>query len=144
MENSVFKASKEALLQELATGHDLSPKGSIDVPIRPIVNFINSIDGLVTTSSCSGRISVFRNDTSPGSKGINWLLVRHSPISVHQVQPFTVVTSQMTPHGDRIVADKGTLTMLKSEGFIMHVHCRDIDIAKDLQSSTLKHTYLAL
>ena len=136
MEKSVFEATKDAVLQELAAGHDLSPKGSIDVPIRPLVDFINSIDGLVTTSSCSGRISVFRNDTSSGNKGINWLLVRHSPISLHHVQPFTGVISKNTFEDGSAVADEGTLTMLKVEGFIMHVHCRDADIAKDLQSST--------
>ena len=140
MDKFVFDSSKEVLLQELAAGHDLSPKGSIDVPIRPLVDFINSIDGLVTTSSCSGRISVFRNDTSSGSKGINWLLVKHSPINVHEVEPFAGVDVSDGLSNDRISSIEGILTMLKCEGFIMHVHCRDIDTAKDLQSSAMMLT----
>lgn len=38
---------------------DLSPKGSVDKAIRPLLTEINSVEGLVTTSSCAGRVSVF-------------------------------------------------------------------------------------
>ena len=144
MEISGFEASKRALLQELAAGHDLSPKGSIDVPIRPLVDFINSIDGLVTTSSCSGRISVFRNDTSPGSKGINWLLVRHCPVSVQEVLPFAgSIATQTAPSAGYAVKEE-VMTMAKCEGFIMHVHCRDLDMAKDLQSNLPPNAFIHL
>lgn len=70
-----FETIKNRMLLDLQNGIDFSPKGSIDVPIRPIVDLINDIDSLVTTSSCSGRISIFRNDSSIGAKGINWLMV---------------------------------------------------------------------
>ncbi|KAL9074164.1 MAG: hypothetical protein Q9157_004478 [Trypethelium eluteriae] len=38
---------------------DKSPKGSVDEQIVDLIQDINAIDGLVTTSSCAGRISVF-------------------------------------------------------------------------------------
>lgn len=39
--------------------HDLSPKDSIDVGIRELIDEINVCEGLVTLSSCAGRVSVF-------------------------------------------------------------------------------------
>lgn len=38
---------------------DLSPKGSIDEGIRELIRDVNALEGLVTTSSCAGRVSVF-------------------------------------------------------------------------------------
>lgn len=38
---------------------DLSPKGSIDIGIRDLIDEINAFSGFVTTSSCAGRVSVF-------------------------------------------------------------------------------------
>lgn len=43
---------------------DLSRKGSIDEKIIGLVDFINNQNCYVTTSSCSGRISVFTNSVS--------------------------------------------------------------------------------
>ncbi|KAI9737923.1 MAG: hypothetical protein M1834_009293 [Cirrosporium novae-zelandiae] len=60
---SGFVNKKKEILQKLAVPDteytDLSPKGSVDKPIRELIQEINDIDGIVTTSSCSGRISVF-------------------------------------------------------------------------------------
>ena len=49
-----FDSSKLDLLNNLANGMDYSPKGSIDLPIVDLVNFINKNENYVTTSSCSG------------------------------------------------------------------------------------------
>lgn len=58
-----FLAKKKTILDQLSVPvsdyDDLSPKGSIDVDIRDLIDEINRIDGCVTTSSCSGRVSVF-------------------------------------------------------------------------------------
>lgn len=98
-----FVARKQKILEQLDTPdteyHDLSPKGSVDEPIRALIGEINALDGLVTTSSCSGRISVFLegrktglNDVTeeegeesragPGGKGGGgaWLFISHTPI----------------------------------------------------------------
>ena len=99
-----FQARKQKILEQLNTPdsdyHDLSPKGSVDQPIRSLIQDINNIEGLVTTSSCSGRISVFlegkRADVGraesdqettmagPGGKGGggSWLFISHDAVPV--------------------------------------------------------------
>lgn len=58
-----FLAKKKTILNQLSVPiseyDDLSPKGSIDVGIGDLINEINQLEGCVTTSSCSGRISVY-------------------------------------------------------------------------------------
>lgn len=96
---AVFHARKTKILDELAIPDaeytDLSPKGSVDEGIRDLIRDINTLPGLVTTSSCAGRISVFleghkkssHTETEPqtqfapsGGKGAGrWLYVSHDP-----------------------------------------------------------------
>ncbi|TLD32990.1 hypothetical protein PspLS_01377 [Pyricularia sp. CBS 133598] len=58
-----FSEKKAKIIAHLATPDsaytDASPKGSVDVGIRELIAEINSQAGLVTTSSCAGRVSVF-------------------------------------------------------------------------------------
>jgi tRNA wybutosine-synthesizing protein 3 len=58
-----FVAKKRKILSQLAVPDDdytdASPKGSVDVGIRDLIEQINRQDGLVTTSSCAGRVSVY-------------------------------------------------------------------------------------
>ncbi|KAI9768939.1 MAG: hypothetical protein M1840_004535 [Geoglossum simile] len=111
---SVFERKKSTIIARLQVPDvqysDLSPKGTVDVGIRPLVYNINGREGLVTTSSCAGRVSVFLegrrkgdssvtegsppNETairdpskrgrlaSVGGKGLGgrWLYVSHDPI----------------------------------------------------------------
>lgn len=102
---SRFEVKKRKILEQLDAPEDeyqdLSPKGSVDEPIRSLIGDINRLNGLVTTSSCSGRISVFlegRKDSEgtksppetdvpragPGGKGGGglWLSLTHSPVEV--------------------------------------------------------------
>ena len=102
---SQFEAKRTRILQQLELPteeySDLSPKGSIDEGIRDLIEEINHCDGLVTTSSCAGRISVFlegkKKDISgtetldgkdaslagPGGKGGGaWLFISHSPVAI--------------------------------------------------------------
>ncbi|KAG4302451.1 hypothetical protein PCK1_001287 [Pneumocystis canis] len=63
---------------------DTSKKGTLDEPIIDLLNLINSNSELVTTSSCSGRISIFVESEMTqniGGKGLGgqWLMVRHEP-----------------------------------------------------------------
>ncbi|BAE62744.1 unnamed protein product [Aspergillus oryzae RIB40] len=59
----VFESRKRKILAGLSVPDaeytDLSPKGSVDEGIRDLIHEINTHPGLVTTSSCAGRISVF-------------------------------------------------------------------------------------
>ena len=50
-----FSTSKARVLDQV----DLSRKGSVDAAIVPLVEYLNSLEYSYTTSSCSGRISVF-------------------------------------------------------------------------------------
>ncbi|KAH7037498.1 methyltransferase TYW3-domain-containing protein [Microdochium trichocladiopsis] len=60
---AAFVERKQRILQQLSVPTDeytdASPKGSIDVGIRDLIDEINALDGFVTTSSCAGRVSVF-------------------------------------------------------------------------------------
>ncbi|OTA95884.1 hypothetical protein M434DRAFT_68507 [Hypoxylon sp. CO27-5] len=59
-----FVARKKRILDQLALPDevysDASPKGSVDVGIRDLIDEINGLEGYVTTSSCAGRVSVFK------------------------------------------------------------------------------------
>ena len=107
--SSRFETRKQTILAQLDAPdeeyHDLSPKGSIDAPIRSLIGDINRIDGLVTTSSCSGRISVFLEGrktsatntglqeeslAGPGGKGGgSWLFTSHDPLSYSEEAPIS-------------------------------------------------------
>ena len=58
-----FELRKQKILKDLSVPDeeytDLSPKGSVDEGIRDLIHDINEIPGLVTTSSCAGRISIY-------------------------------------------------------------------------------------
>ncbi|KAL5328650.1 hypothetical protein ACEPPN_002152 [Leptodophora sp. 'Broadleaf-Isolate-01'] len=58
-----FQHKKSLILAKLSVPiseyDDLSPKGSIDIGIRELIDEINATEGCVTTSSCAGRVSVF-------------------------------------------------------------------------------------
>ncbi|KAL2021013.1 hypothetical protein VTK56DRAFT_7787 [Thermocarpiscus australiensis] len=60
---SGFVARKAKILSQLAVPDeeytDASPKGSVDANIRHLIDQINGHAGLVTTSSCAGRVSVY-------------------------------------------------------------------------------------
>lgn len=111
-----FQRKKKKILDQLARSEpeytDLSPKGAVDDGIRELIDEINQLDGLVTTSSCAGRLSVFlegrkwpdnahgtgiadRRDSGPqerstsqvavpGGKGAGgrWLYVSHEPLQL--------------------------------------------------------------
>ncbi|KAK4209865.1 tRNA wybutosine-synthesizing protein, partial [Rhypophila decipiens] len=59
----IFALKKAKILSQLAVPEteysDLSPKGSVDAGIRDLIDEINSLEGVVTTSSCAGRVSVY-------------------------------------------------------------------------------------
>lgn len=69
---SSFTAKKNAIVASLsiheATYTDLSPKGSVDVAIKPLIDRINALEGVVTTSSCAGRVSVYLEGRKHGKK----------------------------------------------------------------------------
>ncbi|KAK5319168.1 hypothetical protein LTR93_007863 [Exophiala xenobiotica] len=61
--SATFAAKKAQVLSLLTQPeedyNDKSPKGTVDAQIRDLIDEINAYDGLVTTSSCAGRVAVF-------------------------------------------------------------------------------------
>ncbi|KAI1092095.1 methyltransferase TYW3-domain-containing protein [Rostrohypoxylon terebratum] len=115
---SSFTRRKERILRLLAVPEgeytDASPKGSVDEGIRVLIDGINGLEGFVTTSSCAGRVSVFREGRRKGGGvgdgdgeegmdvegergklagvggkggGGNWLFVSHDPVPLEDGEP---------------------------------------------------------
>lgn len=89
-----FEQKKRHILSQISVtdeeNPDASPKGTIDEAIVPLMDQINKHDDFVTTSSCSGRVSVFlegtKDPTKLGGKGLGgkWLYVTHSKCELSQ------------------------------------------------------------
>jgi len=98
MSSTQFEQIKTRILKSLEVEPesytDLSPKGSIDENIKELIYIINSHPHYVTSSSCSGRVSIYvegkkrpEDETemvaSTGGKGGGkWLMVEHDPIDL--------------------------------------------------------------
>lgn len=78
-----FHEKKQAL--EKAFNADKSKKGSIDKQILPLINLINKHPDFYTTSSCAGRIMLFKESRS-GKKGSEWVFVSHDKVSFNQIK----------------------------------------------------------
>lgn len=128
MDNATQKQLKQFSLakQQCLSREDLSRKGSIDEPIRRLVELINSSQFYYTTSTCSGRISLIEkpHDNPAIKKGGNFLLNNHQEV---QFNAFQDLVTQFRSGGD----DK-TCLWLKFEPFIMHVQCFDLERARNL------------
>ena len=144
---SAFDKEKSEELSRLYEGHDLSPKGSIDLPCLDLVNFINEeLCDYVTTSSCSGRISIYQ-DNADESKGVHWLLVKHGCLSKDLL--LSCIARAKATGGGRAAAEEAgqengqiapSMT-LKCEGMILHCKCRDVTSAARLHQVSLAAGY---
>ncbi|KAH6618738.1 methyltransferase TYW3-domain-containing protein [Boeremia exigua] len=158
---SRFEARKQNILEQLDAPdgeyHDLSPKGSIDAPIRDLISEINAIDGIVTTSSCSGRISVFlegrktssdpskvaeegeESRAGPGGKGGGgtWLFISHDPVEVPDVDSASELLSRFSLEdiASAAVREVGVhrrFIHLKFEPMILHILSSSLNHAQKL------------
>jgi tRNA wybutosine-synthesizing protein 3 len=96
---------------------DYSKKGSIDEPIKPLVEFINSLPNYYTTSSCSGRILIIERSTKKVES--KWLFVSHEIIKVDELLK-SICNVCNKP------------TWFRVEPFIIHICCRDMESASIL------------
>jgi len=114
-----FEVCKKNALSKL----DKSPKGSLDQPIAELVHAINVHADYVTTSSCSGRISLFATlrDHRRGFKGGRWLLVKHATVTADELRDALAANTEPVE-----------LVLFKHEPAIVHVQCRDLAAAKRL------------
>lgn len=125
---------------------DLSPKGNIDLLCIPIIDLINSHNDMVTTSSCSGRVSVFVEGTKfhkgkikTGGKGEGgkWLFVTHDSKDVtNWLDRIKGENLKYFGPDENVelesVHEDTRLVLYKFEPFILHVKCRDFVTASKL------------
>jgi len=151
-----FNSKKSKILEQLAIPDqdysDLSPKGSVDEPVRELVGEINQLEGFVTTSSCSGRVAVYlegiskqsRQDdsrdaqatvtngiASGGKGGGQWLFVSHDPVDLSKhVADGALKTSFGLPNGREVAFPQ-------SSKAIRFVHLKFEPLVSTLRLSTL-------
>lgn len=105
-----FDNEKKTCLEK----EDKSKKGSIDARVIPVLKVLNAHQDYYTTSSCSGRVYLWRGS---GKKcETEWLNLSHEPVN----DDFFILENT---HG---------LVWLRVEPFILHVACRDIIAANRL------------
>lgn len=146
-QQNAFDQKKNAILAEITSVQpDLSPKGTIDELCLPIMHLINSHVDMVTTSSCSGRISIFAEGTKihngimkVGGKGEGgkWLYVSHDSDKVHnwltklEFEGANIIETNSDEVNSRLDGSKRYI-LFKYEPFILHVKCRDFNSASKL------------
>ena len=127
-----FDQRKTRIINDLVNNtNDLSPKGSVDAPVITLVDRINITQHYYTTSSCSGRISLFQHFNSDGKgKSGRWLLCEHGTVTLPQLQQALHTAS----------ADPSTsaAAVLRFEPFILSVACRTLSAASLLLSAALQ------
>lgn len=114
-----FESEKRRILEEK---EDVSRKGSIDAPIIELVEYINKQEDYYTTSSCSGRIILFSENTQTGKEGTLWLLTSHETVSIENV--LSILKDKDIPISCYIY--------YKFEPFILHVSCRNLEHAQTI------------
>lgn len=144
-----FDQKKHSILLEiaetLADSPDASPKGSIDEVCIPIMNLINSHNDMVTTSSCSGRVSVFlegiknveEGDIKIGSKGNDgkWIFVTHDPKELNGW--YESIDFKYDKKGNGETNANTRYILYKFEPLILHVKCRNEGIAQRLYNTAM-------
>ena len=109
-----FKLIKKNTLWKIEN-LDKSSEGKIDKEIEPLCNTINKKEELVTTSSCSGRISIVRNESTKTKSA--WEFKSHYQINLEEIKHLEL------PKED---------TALKMEPFIIHISTDKIDNANKI------------
>ena len=152
-----FEQRKTQKMDEMSCGADKSKKGSFDAPIQDMLDHLNLHEDYVSTSSCSGRVAIFWEGTTPpvdpavqsewvipgqdsagdvlwknkkGGPGGQWLLCRHN----------TVTAEDVLEALSRAPKSPGIATF-KHEPFILHVECRSLDAATRLMETARNGGY---
>ncbi|AAL82158.1 hypothetical protein PF2034 [Pyrococcus furiosus DSM 3638] len=123
----LMKAKREALLSLFQA----IKENKVDEDIVELLLLINSIKGVYTTSSCSGRIGIIE-EPSLGAKPLSrWLIKVHRPIKFEEAKKALKN------------AQKG-LIFLKSQPPIFHVVTESLELARKIHeiglSSGFKYT----
>ncbi|KZV20167.1 Met-10+ like family protein [Dorcoceras hygrometricum] len=130
-----FDKRKDAAMVAMKSPEpDNSPKGTLDLPIIPLLNAINSHPSFFTTSSCSGRISVFSHPTNQSAlkkkaKGGTWIFISHDPVHPSSLLPLLYPASPDPPS-----PTPSQNIVFRFEPLIIAVECRDLEAAQSLVS----------
>ncbi|CUM65464.1 uncharacterized protein PRCAT00003104001 [Priceomyces carsonii] len=138
----LFDQKKNVILKEiLSSGSDnpdASPKGTIDQFCIPIIDLINSKKDFVTTSSCSGRLSVFlegiKIGDKIGAKGNQgrWIFVSHDPKEITNWYDSIDFEYSGEKQLHMLVNSSSRYILYKFEPLILHIKCRDFESANKL------------
>jgi tRNA wybutosine-synthesizing protein 3 len=110
-----FKTQKDNALKTLGEARS---KGEVDTDMLPLIDIINSLEDYYTTSSCTGRTSVFYD---PGSKkDSDWVGKWH-----RKVMPEEVSEALERIPGNGII-------WFMHEPTIIHISCRTLENASRL------------
>lgn len=130
-----FEKRKAATMAAMAsTEADKSPKGSLDTPIIPLLRTLNLHPLYFTTSSCSGRISIFCHPSASNSltsnskrkaKGGSWLFITHELADPDSIVALLFHTAHSAKQSDLV---------FRFEPLIIAVECKDLSSAQSLVS----------
>ncbi len=105
-----FTQEKVKVLERLGSP-DKSRKGGVDEAAWPMINTLNSFDDYYTTSSCAGRINLFKEPANGKKYDAEWLYVTHDEADLGLVNK----TLESLP---------SETIWLRMEPPIFHVACR--------------------
>jgi tRNA wybutosine-synthesizing protein 3 len=113
--NNKFQQQKEFALRSL---EDAKNTGDVDSEMVPLIDYVNSLSDYYTTSTCTGRTSLFYD---PGGKlDSGWVGKWHNEVSPEEVGK----ALSKIPSSGRI--------WFMHEPTIMHIICRDLSRAGSL------------
>jgi tRNA wybutosine-synthesizing protein 3 len=108
--------------RDILSKKDKSSKGNWDKRIMPLCDKLNSFENYYTTSSCSGRIIVMKDEEKKGPGLFEF--VSHDLVNFDSFF-------------DKIIGFNGNLKF-KQDSVILHVACRELSDAKTLLNKGLK------
>ncbi|ASJ05406.1 tRNA(Phe) 7-((3-amino-3-carboxypropyl)-4-demethylwyosine(37)-N(4))-methyltransferase Taw3 [Thermococcus barossii] len=110
-----MKAKREALVSLFTAMRE----GKVDEDIIDLLLLINSINGIYTTSSCSGRIGIIEEPDLGAKPLARWLVKVHRPMEFEEARK-------------ALKKAREGLIFLKSQPPIFHVVAEDLERAKRL------------
>lgn len=125
-----FETYKKRYLAELQKQEhnvkDKSKKGFLDAEIKELVSLINQKNNFYTTSSCAGRIILFRSMTSKKCDN-EWIVVSHKKVDATEIisnlKVYLAETKIKTARTKSII-------WLRYEPLILHVCAKTIEDAE--------------
>lgn len=105
---------------------DKSNKGAIDRPILKLIETINKKENYFTTSSCSGRTTLWIEPKTGRKKDVEFLYETHSKTTIKRLEKHLKQRPKQ-------------LLWFRFEPMILHVSCRTIEDANSLLDAIRQH-----